>query len=107
LSSTVIAPRRSVYRVSDIGTTLGALVGGASISKFDRENRSYDVITQVRQQDRTNPELLGKYYVRSASGAMVPLSALVSFETKPAPAAIEQFQTSSIPQRSRASRCRP
>jgi multidrug efflux pump len=78
-------------QVSDIGTTLGALVGGASISKFDRENRSYDVITQVRQQDRTNPELLGKYYVRSASGAMVPLSALVSFETKPAPAAIEQF----------------
>ena len=78
-------------QVSDIGTTLGALVGGASISKFDRENRSYDVITQVRQQDRTNPELLGKYYVRSASGAMVPLSALVRFEAKPAPAAIEQF----------------
>ncbi len=78
-------------QVSDIGTTLDALVGGASISKFDRENRSYDVITQVRQQDRTNPELLGKYYVRSASGAMVPLSALVSFETQPAPAAIEQF----------------
>jgi multidrug efflux pump len=77
--------------ISDIGTTLGALVGGASISKFDRENRSYDVITQVPQEDRLNPELLGKYYVRSASGAMIPLSALVTFEPRAAPAAIEQF----------------
>ena len=77
--------------ISDIGTTLGALVGGASVSKFDRENRSYDVITQVSQEDRLNPELLGKYYVRSQSGAMIPLSALVRFETRAAPAAIEQF----------------
>jgi len=77
--------------ISDIGTTLGALVGGASISKFDRENRSYDVITQVPQENRLNPELLGKYYVRSASGAMIPLSALVEFEPRVAPAAIEQF----------------
>jgi multidrug efflux pump len=77
--------------VSDIGSTLGALVGNAQVSKFDRENRSYDVITQVAQQDRLNPELLGKYYVRSASGSMIPLSALVSFEARAAPAAIEQF----------------
>ena len=77
--------------ISDIGTTLGALVGGGKVSEFDRENRSYDVITQVSQEDRLNPELLGKYYVRSASGAMIPLSALVRFEARAAPAAIEQF----------------
>ncbi len=77
--------------VSAIGTTLGALVGGGSVSKFDRENRSYDVITQVPQEDRLNPELLGKYYVRSASGGMIPLSALVRFDTRAGPAAIEQF----------------
>ena len=35
--------------VSEIGNTLGALVGGAPISKFDRDNRSYDVVSQVRQ----------------------------------------------------------
>ncbi len=77
--------------VSAIGTTLGALVGGGSVSKFDRENRSYDVITQVPQEDRLNPELLGKYYVRSASGGMIPLSALVRFDARAGPAAIEQF----------------
>lgn len=77
--------------VSEIGTTLSALVGGASIAKFDRDNRSYDVVSQVAQEDRLNPERLGEYYVRSSSGGMVPLSALVHIETGAAPTAVEQF----------------
>ncbi len=77
--------------VSDIGTTLGLLVGGGSIGQFDRDSNSYDIITQVPQKDRANPESLKKYYVRSASGAMVPLSALVDIKTNAAPASIEQF----------------
>ncbi|MGO4706230.1 efflux RND transporter permease subunit [Microvirga sp. 2MCAF38] len=78
-------------RISEIGTTLGALVGGAQISKFDRDNRSYDVIPQVTQNARLNPERLGEYYVRAADGTMVPLSALVRVETNAAPASIDQF----------------
>ena len=77
--------------VSEIGNTLGALVGGAPISKFDRDSRSYDVVSQVRQADRLNPERLSEYYVRASDGSMVPLSALVRIETDAAPAAIEQF----------------
>ncbi|MCB8819661.1 efflux RND transporter permease subunit [Microvirga rosea] len=77
--------------VSEIGNTLGALVGGAPISKFDRDNRSYDVISQVKQEDRLNPERLGTYYVRASDGSMVPLSALVHIKTDAAPASIEQF----------------
>ncbi|AWM88523.1 efflux RND transporter permease subunit [Microvirga sp. 17 mud 1-3] len=77
--------------VNEIGNTLGALVGGAPISKFDRDNRSYDVISQVKQEDRLNPERLGTYYVRASDGSMVPLSALVHIETNAAPASIEQF----------------
>jgi multidrug efflux pump len=77
--------------VSDIGTTLGALVGGAEISKFDLDNRSYNVIMQVTDEDRMNPDLLGKYYVRASTGSMVPLSALVKFEKLAQPGAIEQF----------------
>jgi multidrug efflux pump len=77
--------------ISDIGTTLTALVGGGSISRFDRDSRSYDIITQVDQANRFNPEDLGAYYVRSASGTMVPLSAVLSVDTRAAPVAIEQF----------------
>ena len=77
--------------ISEIGTTLTALVGGGSISKFDLASRSYDVITQVERADRFNPESLGDYYVRSTSGGMVPLSAVITVESQASPVAIEQF----------------
>jgi multidrug efflux pump len=77
--------------VREIGTTLNVLVGEGSVAKFDRDNRSYDIIPQVVQDDRLNPESLGRYFVRSASGVMVPLSAVLKINTDAAPAAIEQF----------------
>jgi multidrug efflux pump len=77
--------------ISEIGTTLTALVGGGSVSKFDRDNRSYDVITQVDKPQRFNPESLSAYYVRSSTGTMVPLSAVLKVETRASPVAVEQF----------------
>jgi len=76
---------------SEIGRTLGALVGGGSMAQFDRDSNSYDIITQVPEAYRSNPESLGGYFVRSATGGMVPLSAVVSIKTNASPAAIEQF----------------
>ncbi|MFS2326761.1 efflux RND transporter permease subunit [Brucella sp. H1_1004] len=78
-------------QVSDIGSTLGLLTGGASVAKFDRDSNSYDIITQVPDEYRSNPEKLGDFYVRSLSGEMVPLSALIKITQAGAPAAIEQF----------------
>ncbi len=77
--------------ISEIGATLTALVGGGAISKFDRDSRSYDVITQVAKPDRFNPESLSGYFVRSSGGTMVPLAAVVTVETGAAPVAVEQF----------------
>jgi len=77
--------------VSEIGTTLTALVGGGTVSRFDRDSRSYDVITQVDRADRFNPESLRDYYVRSSTGTMVPLSAVITVQTQASPVAIEQF----------------
>src|SRR5690606_22143997 len=76
---------------STIGTTLGVLVGGGTTAQFDRDSNSYDVITQVPQEYRLNPENLGEYYVRSASGEMVPLSAVTRVSTRASAASIEQF----------------
>ncbi|MEZ5755583.1 MAG: efflux RND transporter permease subunit [Paracoccaceae bacterium] len=75
----------------DIGTTLGLLVGGGAVAQFDRDSNSYDVIMQVPEEYRNNPERLTDFYIRSATGQMVPLSAVVTVETRVAPAAIEQF----------------
>jgi multidrug efflux pump len=77
--------------ISEIGATLTALVGGGAVSKFDRDSRSYDVITQVAKPDRFNPESLSGYFVRSSGGTMVPLAAVVTVETGAAPVAVEQF----------------
>ncbi len=77
--------------IRDIATTLGLLVGGGSIAQFDRDSNSYDVIMQVDQEYRNNPQMLGQFYVRSATGEMVPLSAVIKLSTNASPAAIEQF----------------
>lgn len=76
---------------SDIGRTLGLLVGGGAVAQFDRDSNSYDVILQVPEDYRNNPERLGDFYVRSTTGAMVPLSAVITVSTGVAPSAIEQF----------------
>jgi multidrug efflux pump len=77
--------------IADIGRTLTLLVGGAEVAQFDRDSNSYDIIPQVPKAFRDNPEKLGKYFVRSADGQMVPLSAVVTISTNASPAAIEQF----------------
>src|SRR5690606_26892452 len=77
--------------VRDIGTTLSLLVGGGAIAQFDRDSNSYDIIMQVPQEYRDNPERLGDFFVRSVTGQMVPLSAVVSISTGVAPTAIHQF----------------
>ncbi|RWP02444.1 MAG: efflux RND transporter permease subunit [Mesorhizobium sp.] len=77
--------------IADIGRTLTLLVGGAEVAQFDRESNSYDIIPQVPQKFRDNPEKLAEYFVRSASGEMVPLSAVVKISINASPAVIEQF----------------
>jgi multidrug efflux pump len=76
---------------SQIGAALSLLVGDGAIAQFDRDSNSYDVILQVPQEYRDNPERLGEYFVRSNSGDMVPLSAVIEVGTKASAASIEQF----------------
>ncbi|OCX65937.1 multidrug efflux protein [Thioclava sp. SK-1] len=77
--------------VSQIGSTLGLLVGGGAVAQFDRDSDSYDIITQVPRKFRDNPEELGRYFVRASTGDMVPLSTVVDVSSGVRPAAIEQF----------------
>ena len=76
---------------SQIGQTLSLLVGDGATAQFDRDSQSYDVIMQVPQEYRDNPERLGDIYLRARSGELVPLSAVADISTTVAPKAIEQF----------------
>ena len=77
--------------IADIGATLNTMLSNVWVSRFDRENRSYKIVPQAGDEYRLNPESMGAFFVRSASGAMVPLSAVTTIRTEAGPVAIEQF----------------
>ena len=52
------------------------------VSQFSRDERAYDIIPQVPQRYRYNPEDLTKFFVRNQAGAMVPLSSVVTIKER-------------------------
>lgn len=76
----------------DIGGPLTAMLGGNNVNYYSSEGKSYKVIPQVQSVDRLNPEQLNNYYIRSSSGAMIPASSVISFETKAIPQSINRVQ---------------
>ncbi len=79
-------------KMSDVGGALGAMLGGGYVNYFGLDGRSYKVIPQVQQRYRLNPDQLLNYYVRTASGASVPLSTVARIVTRTAPQSLNHFQ---------------
>jgi multidrug efflux pump len=63
--------------VETIGRTLETMLGGRQVTRYKQGGKQYDVIVQVGDVDRTNPDDLSRIYVRGASGQMIQLSNLV------------------------------
>ena len=78
--------------MKDVGGMLSSMLGGGYVNYFSIAGRSYKVIPQVLQADRLNPNQLGNYYIRTASGEVVPASTVVSFQTATVPESINHFQ---------------
>jgi len=78
--------------MQDVGTSLASMLGGGYVNYFSLDGRSYKVIPQVRQRSRLNPEQLQEYHIRTGSGVTVPLSTLVSINTKAVPRSLNHFQ---------------
>ena len=78
--------------MKDVGGALSSMLGGGYVNYFSIAGRSYKVIPQVLQADRLNPDQLGNYYIRTASGGVVPASTVVSFQTATVPESINHFQ---------------
>jgi HAE1 family hydrophobic/amphiphilic exporter-1/multidrug efflux pump len=68
-------------RVGDIYATLQSTMGSLYVNDFNKAGRTYRVQLQAEPQYRMEPEDLGRVYVRSQSGAMVPMSALSKIST--------------------------
>ncbi|MGE0384369.1 MAG: efflux RND transporter permease subunit [Gammaproteobacteria bacterium] len=78
--------------MADIGQTLATMLGGNYLNRFALAGRSYEVIPQAPRGFRLDPESIGRYYLRAANGAMVPLSTVVDFQREVQPRVLHTFQ---------------
>lgn len=64
--------------LSEIFSTLQAQLGGQYINDFNKFGQTYQVKMQAESNYRSDLHDLGKFFVRSDSGEMIPLSTLVT-----------------------------
>ena len=78
--------------MQDIGETLQIMLGEAETNRFNLEGRSYKVITQAARGFRMTKEWLERYYVRTSTGDLVPLSTLIRVGRRVEPNNLKQYQ---------------
>jgi multidrug efflux pump len=76
----------------DIGQTLAVMLGEAEVNRFSVADRSYKVIPQAGRDFRLTDEELEKYYLRTASNELVPLSSVIRLEHRVQPNQLGQYQ---------------
>jgi HAE1 family hydrophobic/amphiphilic exporter-1/multidrug efflux pump len=77
--------------ISDVYQTLQATIGTMYVNQFDKNGKTYWVQMQSDSPYRAAPEDIGRAWVRSSSGQLVPLSSVVHVTMSSAPSSIEHF----------------
>jgi hydrophobe/amphiphile efflux-1 (HAE1) family protein len=84
--------------ISDIFTTLQATLGGYYVNQFNLFGRIWQVNIQGVAANRDAPDAIFQSYVRSNTGAMIPLRALATTRTVLEPAIISRYNdTDAVP----------
>ncbi|MBO6555038.1 MAG: efflux RND transporter permease subunit [Pseudomonadales bacterium] len=78
--------------MADIGETLQVMLGEGETNRFSLEGRSYKVIPQADQGFRLTKEWLERYYLRTDSDDLVPLSTVISLKQTVEPNTLKQYQ---------------
>jgi HAE1 family hydrophobic/amphiphilic exporter-1 len=71
--------------INDVYRTIQTFMGGLFINYFNRFGRQWQVYVEAEGDYRTKPENVGQFYVRGSTGEMVPLSALLKFDSRNGP----------------------
>ncbi|MCB9898022.1 MAG: efflux RND transporter permease subunit [Planctomycetes bacterium] len=77
--------------VGDVFGTLQAYLGGQYVNDFNRGGRVYQVIIQAEDDFRDDAGDIGRLYVRSGAGRMVPLRSLTSTRSQLGPESLSRF----------------
>ena len=94
--ATVVVDRDSVAALGmtqqDVGSALGAALGGGYVNYFSIAGRSYKVIPQVLQVDRLNPSAVLDFHIKTPNGTMIPASTVAHIQYDVVPESINRFQ---------------
>ena len=77
--------------VADVYQSLQATMGSLYVNDFNLNGRTYRVQLQADGAYRARPDDLGKVYVRSTAGAMVPVGALIKVRQQVGAEQLERF----------------
>lgn len=77
--------------LSEITSTISTYLGSAYVNDFNRFGRQYKVYVQAEAEDRLDPKDIGKYYVRSRGGDIIPLTTLAEVEDVTGPSYTNRF----------------
>src|SRR5256714_5069423 len=72
--------------IAQIQTALGDAFGSRQVSTIFRPANEYQVILEAKPEFQSDPTALGRLYIHSTNGRLVPLSAVASFSTSVGPA---------------------
>jgi HAE1 family hydrophobic/amphiphilic exporter-1 len=76
---------------ADVNTALGSFLGGAYVNDFNRFGRLYKVYVQAEPEYRSTADDIRYFFVRGASGKVVPLSTVVSTSPTQGPEYTNRF----------------
>ena len=92
LTSYIKVDRETASRLGitsqQIDDTLYDAFGQRQVATTFTQLNQYHVVLEVDPKDQTDPNALNKIYVKSASGAQVPLSALATFQQSTSPLSV-------------------
>jgi hydrophobe/amphiphile efflux-1 (HAE1) family protein len=77
--------------VTDVYNALQTFLGGLYVNDFNRFGRTWRVYLEAEPEFRRQPSDINRFYVRSTSGDMVPLSTLVKTEAIVGPDVIYRY----------------
>jgi multidrug efflux pump len=77
--------------VDVVGRTLESMLGGRQVTRFQDQGEQYDVIVQVKKQDRSQPNDISDIYVRTNQGGMVQMSNFLTVTESVSPQSLNHF----------------
>ena len=78
--------------MSQVGGSLGGLLGGAYTNYFSLGSRSYQVVSQVQQRSRLTIDQVMQYQIATINGIPIPVSAIAHVRQETVPESIIHFQ---------------